>query len=133
MNANSDWEAADEAKTTELERLEQEGEDTDGWRKVYYNDHWEFVTACFTEQACKDFLTVNGHNLNEPRIYAASSYRNVEFRSVRTRLMHIGTLDLDGLALLLTNIAYDEITDNGLNATSRNTTIAKMRSALDHF
>jgi hypothetical protein len=41
--------------------------------------HWEFVTGCLTEQGCKDFIACNGHNLNEPRIYAYSAYRNAEF------------------------------------------------------
>lgn len=50
-------------------------------------DVWEFVTACFTEKGCKDYLAVNGHNLTEPRIYAAGSYRNEEFRTVREYLL----------------------------------------------
>jgi len=55
--------------------------------RVYYVDMWEFVTACFTEQGCKDYIAANGHNLNEPRIYAASAYRNREMIAIRKLLV----------------------------------------------
>lgn len=58
-----------------------------GCREVGYRDTWEFVTGCFTEQGCKDYIAANGHNLNEPRIYAYGSYRNAEFIALREWLM----------------------------------------------
>lgn len=58
-------------------------------RRVGYIDKWEFVTGCFTEQGCKDFIACNGHNLNEPRIYAYGSYRNAEFIALRKWLMSL--------------------------------------------
>lgn len=58
-----------------------------GWRRMHVHDVWEFVTACFTEQGCKDYIARDGHNLREPRIYAAGSYRNAEWRAVRSYLM----------------------------------------------
>lgn len=61
----------------------------DGWTRVAIRHHWEFVTACFTEQGCKDYLAANGHNLCEPRIYASSSHRNEEWRSVRKHLLDL--------------------------------------------
>lgn len=57
------------------------------WERLAVFDVWEFVTACFTEKGCEDYLRVNGHNLREPRIYAASSFRNHEFRGLREVLM----------------------------------------------
>lgn len=69
-----------------LNFLDSEGLDTGSWRKVGYIEHWEFVTACFTEQGCEDYLRVNGHNLKEPRIYVESAYRNCEFNEVRELL-----------------------------------------------
>ena len=57
-----------------------------GCEQIFYKDRWEFVTACFTEQGCKDFLRINGHNLKEPRIYAEGSYRSEEYRAVRNWL-----------------------------------------------
>lgn len=57
------------------------------WTRTGYIKIWQFVTACFTEQGCKDFLAINGHNLKEPRIYAEGSYRNEEWRTVRNALL----------------------------------------------
>ena len=62
-------------------------EDAPGLRRVGYIDKWEFVTGCLTEQGCKDYIACNGHNLNEPRIYAYGSYRNAEFIALREWLM----------------------------------------------
>lgn len=74
----------------EFDRLEQGHKDgkpePDGWTRSGYHDEWVFVTACFTEQGCKDYLAANGHNLKSPRIYADGSYRNSEFRAVRSAL-----------------------------------------------
>lgn len=60
-----------------------------GCREVGYRDTWEFVTGCFTEQGCKDYIAANGHNLREPRIYAYGSYRNAEFIALREWLMSL--------------------------------------------
>ena len=57
------------------------------YEKVYYYEYWVFVTVCFTEQGCNDFLKINRHNLKEPRIFAAGSFRNEEFRAVREYLI----------------------------------------------
>jgi hypothetical protein len=90
MHAEHDYEEADEE---EAERLEAEYKETfrepTGWTRTGYRDEWEFVTACFTEQGCKDYLARNGHNLKEPRIYADGSYRNEEFRTLRNWLLKI--------------------------------------------
>lgn len=75
-----------------LDRRESRGDDTGDWVKVGYVDHWHFVTACFTEQGCKDYITANGHNLTDPRIYAASAYRNSEFTTLRKLLLRCGKL-----------------------------------------
>lgn len=61
---------------------------TDGdWTKTGYIDIWEFVTACFTRKGCEAYIAANAHNLNEPRIYVATAYRNREFIEVREWLM----------------------------------------------
>ena len=74
------------ADTEEKDKLETAYEETgdipDGWTRTGYRDRWEFVTSCFTEQACKDHIAANGHNLREPRIYADHSCRNFEFREL---------------------------------------------------
>jgi len=85
--------SGEEADNEEAARLESEYRETysepDGWRRVNVFTVWEFVTGCFTEQGCKDYIAVNGHNLNEPRIYAYGSYRNAEFIAIREWLMSL--------------------------------------------
>lgn len=89
----------DEADREEHARLEAEWKDTrdepEGWQRTVYHDDWVFVTACFTEQGCKDYIRRNGHNLREPRIYADGSYRNEEFRTVREILMSLAKEPID--------------------------------------
>jgi len=79
---------ADEIETAELDELYKLGEGKGSWEKCYYGDRWEFVTACFTEQGCKDYLNLNGHNLGKTRIYAHGSYRNNEWQTVRNALIN---------------------------------------------
>ena len=86
---NSDrQETADERQARILDKMEHSHE-TGSWEKIGYIDRWEFVTACFTEQGCKDFIRLDGHNQGETRIYAVGSYRNEEFRTVRNMLMKL--------------------------------------------
>lgn len=59
------------------------------YRRVGVRDRWEFVTACFTEEGCKDYLRRNGHNLRETRIYAETGYRNYEYQAVRDFLLSL--------------------------------------------
>ena len=67
--------------------VDDEGDDAEprskGSRKIFVHDVWEFVTACFTEQGCNDYLKANGHNLREPRIYVHSAWRNAEWIGLR--------------------------------------------------
>jgi len=51
--------------------------------KYYYKERWEFVTACLTEVGCQYYIDANRHNLNEPRVYVASGYRNQEWIALR--------------------------------------------------
>lgn len=86
VNAGGDYDEADEDQTAKLDEMDEFGEDTGDWYKSYYMDTWEFVTACFTEKACEDYIEANSHRLTDPRIYAASAYRNWEFITVREAL-----------------------------------------------
>lgn len=78
----------EEKAERDAERAENE-EPKAEYRQCGYIDIWEFVTACFTEQGCKDYLCQNAHNLREPRIYAEGSYRNKEWRDVRAFLISL--------------------------------------------
>jgi hypothetical protein len=54
-------------------------------------EYWEFVTACFTEEGCKEYLRQDGHNLRgEVEIFVAGGYRNDEWEAVREHLKGIG-------------------------------------------
>jgi len=82
---------ADAVLAARLDAKDSDGRSTGKWEKIGYVEHWEFVTACFTEQGCIDYLKRNGHNLKEPRIYAEGSYRNEEFRNVREFLKRMAS------------------------------------------
>jgi hypothetical protein len=60
-----------------------------GARRLGLVEKWEFVTGCMTEQGCADYIACNGHNLNQPEIYAYSGYRNAEFIALREWLMSL--------------------------------------------
>lgn len=69
------------------EYYEENYEALEGYRKCYYRDDWEFVTACLTEQGCKDYIRCNGHNLNQPRIYVYGGFRNREWERIREHFL----------------------------------------------
>lgn len=86
----SDGDEVDEEKAEELQKeYDDTGVEPDGYTLTGYVDRWEFVTACFTEQGCKDFIKIDCHNHKELRIYAHGSYRNQEWRTVRDMLMKL--------------------------------------------
>jgi hypothetical protein len=77
----------DEYKQCALDAYEYATNETPkGYRRVHYMDTWEFVTACFTEAGCKDYIKANGHNLHEPRIFVESGHRNLEWQRCRAML-----------------------------------------------
>lgn len=95
LNPENDYSEADEEETERLDELDNECGDTGNWQKVFYKHYWEFVTPCFTEQGCKDYLAQNGHNLGVTRIYAHGSYRNDEWQAVRKHLID-ASLETEG-------------------------------------
>jgi len=88
----SDGDEVDAEEQTRLEKLRDDGEDIPGdWTRTAYQDTWHFVTACFTEKGCNDYIALNGHNHSgKLRVYADGSWRNEEFRAVRAFLMGLG-------------------------------------------
>ncbi|MDX7499946.1 ead/Ea22-like family protein [Raoultella ornithinolytica] len=84
-----DGEEVSELRAKRLEALYQDGRDTRGYERYAMQEVDEFVTACFTEHGCKDFLRQNGHNLRQPYIYACGSFRNNEYQMVRNWLAGI--------------------------------------------
>lgn len=77
---------ATETQARRLEALHDDCRDTPGWERLAVKEIDVFVTACFTEQGCKDFLARDGHNHRKPFIYAYGSYRNAEYQAVRNYL-----------------------------------------------
>ncbi|WP_417639583.1 hypothetical protein [Klebsiella aerogenes] len=84
-----DGEEVSELRAKWLEALYQDGRDTRGYDRYAMQEVDEFVTACFTEHGCKDYLRQNGHNLRLPYIYACGSFRNNEYQLVRNWLAGI--------------------------------------------
>ena len=84
-----DGEEVSELRAKRLEALYQDGRDIRGYDRYAMQEVDEFVTACFTEHGCKDFLRQNGHNLRQPYIYACGSFRNNEYQLVRNWLAGI--------------------------------------------
>ncbi|MBZ7036567.1 hypothetical protein FMK35_29470, partial [Klebsiella variicola] len=84
-----DGEEVSELRAKRLEALYQDGRDTRGYDRYAMQEVDEFVTACFTEHGCKDYLRQNGHNLRLPCIYACGSFRNNEYQLVRNWLAGI--------------------------------------------
>ncbi|WBN37464.1 hypothetical protein [Klebsiella pneumoniae] len=82
-------EEVSELRAKRLEALYQDGRDTRGYNRYAMQEVDEFVTACFTEHGCKDYLRQNGHNLRLPYIYACGSFRNNEYQLVRNWLAGI--------------------------------------------
>ena len=87
---DEDGNEASEHKSARLELLHDNfREPPDGWRRVAVKDVDDFVTCCFTERGCKDYLACNGHNLRLPFIYVKSGFRNAEYISIRNWLAGI--------------------------------------------
>lgn len=84
-----DGEEVSELRAKRLEALYQDGRDTRGYDRYAMQEVDEFVTACFTEHGCKEYLRQNGHNLRLPYIYACGSFRNNEYQLVRSWLAGI--------------------------------------------
>ena len=83
---DSDGEALPEEVAALDAEYEETGDEPDGWTRTSYIDVWEFVTCCFTENGCNDYIEANRHNLKEPRVYAYSGHRNREWETVRDYL-----------------------------------------------
>lgn len=63
------------------------------WRRIAVKEINDFVTCCFTEQGCKDYLACNGHNLRLPFIYVKSGFRNAEYQNMRNWLLAGDTVE----------------------------------------
>jgi len=79
---------ADPDEVLRLEQLDSVGKITDEeWQKVYYIDRWDFVTACFTAQSCKEFIENNKHRYGELRMFVDTAHHNPEWKLIRDYLI----------------------------------------------
>ena len=87
---DEDGNEANKRQSRRLELLHENfREPPEKWRRVAVKDIDEFVTCCFTEQGCKDYLAANGHNLRLPFIYVKNGFRNAEYIGIRNWLAGI--------------------------------------------
>ncbi len=87
---DEDGNEANKRQSRRLELLHENfREPPEKWQRVAVKDIDEFVTCCFTEQGCKDYLAANGHNLRLPFIYVKSGFRNAEYIGIRNWLAGI--------------------------------------------
>ncbi len=80
----------DTERWKELKALHDDYELPDGIEVASYVEVWKTVQTCFTENGCKRYLELDGHNLRHyygVRIYAESFNRNVEMLEIRKALM----------------------------------------------
>lgn len=58
--------------------------------KNYYKKEWVYVTACFTEKGCNEYINANKHrHAGKLRVFADQSFRNFEFQAIRNFLLQI--------------------------------------------
>lgn len=89
-DAEMDNEEVSETKRRRLELLHDDCRDIDDrYQRLAIKEIDSFVTACFTDQGCKDFLAIQGHNLRKPFTYATSLFRNEEMKALRAAMMEL--------------------------------------------
>ena len=62
---------------------------TPGAEEFGYLDIWETVMVAFTEEGCKEYLRLNGHNHKETRIFVESFNRCPEMVAIREALKQL--------------------------------------------
>ncbi len=89
-NQSGDYCEATDTQHRRLEAIYQaKYEVREGWDRYAMKEIDVFVTGCFTEQGCKDYISRNRHNMNKPFVYAFGSYRNNEYQVVRNFLQSL--------------------------------------------
>lgn len=91
---------ADERTARRLDLLKEDCRKTGDWVRLAVKEIDHFETACFTEQGCKDFLEIQGHNLRKPFIYATSLFRNWEMIALREALLAGQLVTMDAYQFL---------------------------------
>lgn len=112
-NQSGNYVEATETQHRRLEAIYQaKYEVRDGWDRYAMKEIDVFVTGCFTEQGCKDYINKNGHNLNKPFIYAFGSYHNDEYQTVRKFIMQMPETPATDAALAAIEARFCGLLDN---------------------
>jgi hypothetical protein len=73
---------ADKRTATRLDKLDDGGRDTAPWKKVYYEDRWEFVSAHFTKEAAEAYVRRKHHDYIELRVFVECQIYCWEFNAI---------------------------------------------------
>jgi len=63
------------------------------WVYTGYIDEWVFVQPFFSNKGAEAYVASNRHNLNNPRVYVDSAYRNDEWQAIREVLTDLAGAD----------------------------------------
>ena len=66
-----------------------EGYTIDDFEEVYYIDLWMNVQPFLTMKAAEAYIEANAHNLDHPRVYVESGYRNHEWEFLRDYFLNL--------------------------------------------
>jgi len=86
---NEAWKEKEEELNDQDDFGLSEENEKEGWHKVYFRDIWINKQPFFTRVAAQRYVDENKHNLNEPRIWVDSGYRNAEWELVRNYFLNL--------------------------------------------
>ena len=78
-----------EAVLRENDMSQEEAEESGVLVQTGYLDTWVFVQPFFSAKGAEAYIESNRHNLQEPRVYVGSAYRNDEWQAVRSELLSL--------------------------------------------
>lgn len=83
------WRWVDEDAQEVDDQYREDYQDIVEFTRLYYQDIWGAVQPFFTEKAAQMYIDSNKHNLNNPKIYVFSAYRNQEWQDIRNYLKEL--------------------------------------------
>jgi len=81
------YEANNEESIKLYEQYDKDFDEPDGWVLTGKIERYVFVQPFFTEKSANEYIQLNSHNLNQPRVYVHTGYKNAEWKTVRELLM----------------------------------------------
>lgn len=87
INFDNDHAEADTRTTKRLDALDDAGRETGAWKKVYYVDRWEYVSAHLTKEAAEAFIARKKHDYDQLRVYVDCQFYCWEFNAIVNGLL----------------------------------------------